>query len=309
MSKPRTKRQNFFTVVELLIVAAVLLMLVALIVPVIRQAGEKSAQINCINNLRSLSLALQMHYNRHQLYPKQGLQRSLAEYTSSNSDALYCCPSTGRSYDTFYVARDLMEDSAKALYSIGCPHHRVVNLGVGKGTRQFEFGRITYNGKEISIGSEVGDGTLKFEDGSEARISGGKATVVSSFRNSDGVLYTILRILEIDIGTIINARVTPGSAFEVVTPAAIAGVEGTVFTVETSKSTTNDEFVTKVIVDSGVVKVTGRGSAANQPEVKRVKAGESVECRANGRDVQRDGRNNRGGNNRGGNGDDDDDDE
>ena len=99
---------------------------------------------------------------------------------------------------------------------------------------------------------------MTFDDGSAVTITNAGAKyngvfLTQSVRLSDGTLYSIIRIQ--GDGTI-NTTVTSGSKFEVVTPSAIVGVRGTVFTVQTS----NGGATTDVTIISGKVVVIDRAS-------------------------------------------------
>lgn len=61
-----------FTVLELLVVIAVIGILVALLVPVIGSVRAASRRAYCTNNLKQLSLAAQLHENAHGCLPSGG---------------------------------------------------------------------------------------------------------------------------------------------------------------------------------------------------------------------------------------------
>lgn len=54
------KREGNFTLVELLILIAVLAILASLLLPALRSALEKAGSIQCVNNLKQTGLNLQM---------------------------------------------------------------------------------------------------------------------------------------------------------------------------------------------------------------------------------------------------------
>ena len=66
----KRNRQNWaFTLVELLVVIAVIIVLAALILPALSHAKEKAKRAFCQNNLRQLDLALTIYSNENGLYP------------------------------------------------------------------------------------------------------------------------------------------------------------------------------------------------------------------------------------------------
>lgn len=60
------KREGNFTLVELLILTAVLAILASLLLPALRSALEKAGSIQCVNNLKQTGLNLQMYAADHQ---------------------------------------------------------------------------------------------------------------------------------------------------------------------------------------------------------------------------------------------------
>ena len=66
----RSENAGAFTLIELLIVIAIIAILAAMILPVLARAKESGRRIYCLNNLRQLSLASQMYVNDDQnFYP------------------------------------------------------------------------------------------------------------------------------------------------------------------------------------------------------------------------------------------------
>ena len=254
-------QKHQFSMIEVVVVCATIALLVGTIVPVVRRAQDKAHAIDCVSHVRDISVAVQMFYNERGEYPSQVyLRDALKPYSGAGPDEYYC-PTTEIPYEMFYVPRGATEqiDSwGRDNYFVGCPHHKTVACAPGKGTKRFHFGEILHNGVRVAAGSEVEDGTLTFADGSTAQLSG-QPLVVASYKTTNGNLYTILRVFEDYGDTTINVSVPPNveprSQFEVVTPAAIAGVAGTEFEVETSVS--GGESVTELDVQSGTVNFNG----------------------------------------------------
>ena len=94
-----------FTLVELLVVIAVIAILAALLMPVINKAEESARKADCINNLTQINRALLMYVDDHAgvLQGTNGeaiyftYKNSLGPYLSrtgaDTNDALFACPS------------------------------------------------------------------------------------------------------------------------------------------------------------------------------------------------------------------------
>lgn len=240
------------TLLEGVIVLAVILLLAAVLLPVLRHGRRRAEELTCIGNLRSLSVALQLYHNEWHAFPRGDLEGALESFADAGVQ-LYHCPATGEWYEASYVARDVTRNEP---YLIGCPYHRVVNFSPGGSTRTYETGTVLLDGAPVSVGTELEAGALQFADGSRARVSG-RVRIVASFRVGEAQWYTILRVLDQADPAEVDAEVTPGSRFEIVTPAVIAGVAGTDFSVEVEREPDGGNR-TRVAVRAGRVAVTGR---------------------------------------------------
>ena len=224
-----------FSLIELLVVVAIAALLMSMGYTALCGGRLLSKETVCRNNLKQIAAALGLYYNDHKAYPSENLPKALATYVGGSSD-VFVCPADpepdGDSYSEFYVARS---DQSTQDYVCGCPRHleanRSVTLFSSSSTQSLAARPVQWNGKTIRPGAKVGSGVLSFSDGSSVTVPAGMVVrLIQSFKMHDGRLYSLVGVDINETGTL-DVEVTPGSRFEVVTPAAIAGVQGTRFQV------------------------------------------------------------------------------
>jgi prepilin-type N-terminal cleavage/methylation domain-containing protein len=237
------RRNRGVSLIEVLVVIAILGILVSMSFSALSKGKTVSKETTCLNNLKQIAVALNLYVNRYGAYPPESLRDCLAPYVGDNPN-LFICPADtdpqGDSYSRFYVAR---AEQGSQGYVCGCPRHadesRAITLFSSSSAQVLEMRTIRWNGQPVGPGTSVGTGVLTFEDGSAATIPTGMVVrVIQSFRMHDGRFYSLIAVPINETGTL-DIEVTPGSRFEVVTPAAIAGVQGTRFRLTTALAGAN----------------------------------------------------------------------
>ncbi|MFW6161225.1 MAG: prepilin-type N-terminal cleavage/methylation domain-containing protein [Planctomycetota bacterium] len=249
-----------FSLIEMLVVVAILGILMSMGYSALYRGRRVSKDTVCRNHLKQIAVALDLYRNDHGYYPGDDLAGSLAPYVGGSAE-VFLCPEDpapgGDSYSAFYVSR---QDDSTAHYVCGCPRHldqsSTITLFSSASAQMLEMRPVFWNGQPVPPGASVGSGVLAFGDGSRVTIPDGIVVrLIHSFRMLDGRFYSLVALDINETGTL-DIEVTPGSRFEVVTPSAIAGVQGTRFQVVATVE--GALYCVEVSVQEGKVRMASR---------------------------------------------------
>ncbi|NLZ59808.1 MAG: type II secretion system protein [Lentisphaerae bacterium] len=132
----RTKTR-YFTLVELLVVIGIIAILAALLMPALNKAREKAQQTQCVNQLKQISLGMEMYRNDNRDRFPYWISNLYPDYI--NTKKVYQCPGD-------YMNRDIaLEDwlaHPEKLYPDA--YDRIDNNGVGNRSEPIDVGGVSY---------------------------------------------------------------------------------------------------------------------------------------------------------------------
>ncbi len=67
----RSSRKNAFTLIEIIVVMFVIAIILAITIPAVMHARESARRVQCLNNLKSIALAINSHLDQKNYYPRE----------------------------------------------------------------------------------------------------------------------------------------------------------------------------------------------------------------------------------------------
>ncbi|MCM8772696.1 MAG: FecR domain-containing protein [Candidatus Omnitrophica bacterium] len=271
-----------FSLLELLILTFIGISILILIVGIISNSREFAKTMGCVNNMKNIVQAIENYQVDWKETPVT--LTSLLPIYIENPKILHCPKDKEslESYSKFYIGRFFAEEDANKVFLI-CPRHfggkRVVcgylsyAVDVGK-VKQIKYKKSDWSYEINAKPGEIYEGgILKFEDGTVVNSSN-EIGIVCSFIGTEEKIYNIIFIPE-GVNSTVSVEHQGNSRFEIITPAVIAGVEGTKFNI-TNQWTKNDDGIpvdiTTISVEEGIVTVKER----NQGRYEKVNEGEEI---------------------------------
>jgi hypothetical protein len=209
------------------------MILVAILTPCLMKAREGARAASCSSNLHQIGLAIAMYETDYDEKPPLTLTPALLPY-AGNAEALFHCPSdagAGDSYTRFYIPRHTPDLNCAI---ITCPRHPdgyITAVMYYQGSVKKQISQPVFaDGEEVRAGELVTDGRVEFADGTVVTIRNTPVEILFSVTHDHGI-YSAIRIPSGSTGGV-DVDAAPGTKFEVVTPACIAGVRGTKFSVD-----------------------------------------------------------------------------
>jgi len=272
--KNKNLSRHGFSLIEVMIMWFIGLTILLLIFGLTSRSREFARTMVCVNNMRQITQAIE-NYQADWNNSLGNLADLYSQYVP-NVEVLFCPKDSSRkgygkqniqeiienddtSYSDFYIARFFSEEDSSKI-SLACPRHfrksktitAYLSYNVDIGYTQ----EVSCNSGKANFGElyHAGD-TLRFKDGTVVKIENGQVGLHSSFMSNEDKIYSIIFLPE-DEAPQITITHQSDSQFEVITPAVIAGVAGTVFSIQqmlgstsidglTFKTLENSTFVTE----------------------------------------------------------------
>jgi type II secretion system protein G len=137
------KYERGFTLIEMMVVVAIIAILAALLMPNFSRARAQAQTATCIANLKTIGTALELYYTDHQYYPTATMQTIDKQYLQGTSSPLNgylnqvpVDPAAGGSGSYEFSTQSTTGNNGVAGYEVWCPgvHDPSTLQGVAPGT-------------------------------------------------------------------------------------------------------------------------------------------------------------------------------
>ncbi|MCM8785481.1 MAG: DUF1559 domain-containing protein [Candidatus Omnitrophica bacterium] len=265
-----------FSLIEVLILSFIGISILILIIGVISNSREFARTMGCVNNIKSIAQAIENYQADFKETPVT--LNSLIPAYIQNSNVFHCPSDREKrdSYSDYYIGRFFAEEDTNKVFLV-CPRHfRGRRVVLGYLSYAVDIGKtkpVNWSGLNTEFGKTYSGGILNFEDGTKVEIYSGKVGVLGSFTDTEDKIYSIIYVPEGE-NTTFEVDHKTNSRFEIITPAVIAGVEGTKFKVDNEYK--NDSGIpldkTVISVFEGNIEVMER----NQGRREKIQANEWI---------------------------------
>ena len=256
-----------FSLIEIIIFCFIAITLFTLFAGLVFNSRDFARTMGCVNNMKNLAQAIENFQADFKMTPVS-IGDLYPQYVT-NKEILKCPAdrtADSNSYDKYYIGRFIASARADNVFLV-CPRHNRRNKTVAAYlSYAVEVGKnkkVSWSGIPAEYGGVYTTGSLSFADGTTVQINSGQVGLVSSFTDSAERMYSIIYTPEATEG-LITVDHSGDSKFEVITPAVIAGVEGTKFTVRNLVDTAKLLLSSDVNVQEGTVYVEDRSKDATE---------------------------------------------
>lgn len=271
-----------FSFIEIVIISFIIISLVAMVIGLISRSKALSKAMVCLNNLRQISMAVENYQADWKASPNQ-IDLLFPNYIKDKYS--FKCPDdksvapgdlpTINSYGNFYVNRSFVDEDTQKMY-LYCPRHFNGTKGVvaflSYSANIVQNNTVTRDNMHIKPGEVYTGGTYKFADGTTVVADPSlKVGLGCSFVTPDDKHYSVMFVPEDSNGSL-TVEHQGDSRFEIVTPALIAGVSGTRFTVSNTYDNSTNQATSSVSVNEGKVQCEDRSDGTKM----NVNAGENL---------------------------------
>ena len=267
------RKRGGFSLIEVIIICFIITTLFLLAGSLVSRSREFAKTMVCANNMKQLVQAMEI-YHTDWKKPPNSLSSLYPQYVN-NSKTFFCPRDADRknageeqieenntSYSNYFVARSASDEDINKIFFC-CPRHfkgkKTVTASLSYAVNIDSTQEVLCNGKKANFGQTYNGGdVLTFKDGTQLSITSGKVGLLASLVDVEEKIYSIVYVPENEDSEF-TVDHEGDSRFEVITPAVIAGVAGTKFTVLVEKPTIDDTSERTIIQTlEGIVIVEDR---------------------------------------------------
>lgn len=140
-----------FSMVELLVVISIIIILISLLMPSLKLAGDKAKSMKCQSNLKQMGTAWNMYATDYNSYIPTALQKSSASGSGGSSVTWYCRDALGQYVNYYGIHTDSAVNKKWQNTVFNCPSNKNGALAPASGSATINYG---YNNLTQGLGSD-----------------------------------------------------------------------------------------------------------------------------------------------------------